>query len=42
MTKKNWKYRLHEIIYEADTKEGKLFDVLLLVLIIASLIVVML
>ena len=42
MTKKNWKYRLHEIIYEADTKGGKLFDVLLLVLIIASLIVVML
>ena len=42
MIEKNWKYRLHEIIYEADTKEGKLFDVLLLILIIASLIVVML
>lgn len=42
MRKKNWKYRLHEIIYEADTKEGKLFDVILLILIIASIIVVML
>jgi len=37
-----WKHRLHEIIYEADTKEGKFFDVVLLFLIIASIIVVML
>ena len=41
-TKKNWKSRLHEVIYEADTKEGKLFDVVLLFLIIASILVVML
>jgi len=40
--KKNWKSRLHEIIYEADTKEGKLFDVVLLFLILASIILVML
>ena len=39
---KGWKFRLHEIIYEADTKEGKLFDVALLILILASIIVVML
>ncbi len=39
---KTWKSRLHEIIYEADTKEGKLFDVILLILIIASIILVML
>lgn len=39
---KGWKFRLHEIIYEADTKEGKLFDVALLILILASVIVVML
>jgi voltage-gated potassium channel len=39
---RDWKNRLHEIIYEADTKEGKLFDVVLLFLIIASIIVVML
>jgi len=37
-----WKSRLHEIIYEADTKEGKLFDVVLLFVIIASIVVVML
>lgn len=36
------KTRLHEIIYEADTKEGKLFDVVLLVLIIVSIVIVML
>ncbi|UAM99508.1 ion transporter [Polaribacter litorisediminis] len=40
--KPSWKERLHEIIYEADTKEGKLFDVILLVAIIASIILVML
>ncbi len=39
---KTWKFRLHEIIYEADTKEGKLFDVILLILIIVSIITVML
>lgn len=40
--KKDWKERLHEIIYEADTKEGKLFDIILLVAIIASIALVML
>ncbi|MDO6597198.1 ion transporter [Oceanihabitans sp. 2_MG-2023] len=39
---KNWKERLHEIIYEADTPAGKLFDVVLLVAIIASILLVML
>ncbi len=34
--------RLHEIIYEADTPEGKLFDILLLFLIIISIVAVML
>jgi voltage-gated potassium channel len=33
--------RLHEIIFEADTFEGKLFDVILLILIVISIIVVM-
>ncbi len=37
-----WRDRLHEIIYEADTKEGKLFDVTLLVAILASILFVML
>lgn len=40
--KKNWKTKLHEIIYEADTPAGKLFDIVLLFTIIASIILVML
>ena len=40
--KKYWKVRLHEIIYEADTSAGKLFNIILLVTIIASIILVML
>lgn len=39
---KNWKTKLHDIIYEADTPAGKLFDVVLLIAIIASIILVML
>lgn len=39
---KSWKARLHQIIYEADTPEGKLFDVILLIAIIASIALVML
>ena len=38
----NLKQHLHEVIYEADTKEGKLFDVVLLILIALSIILVML
>ncbi|BDS13525.1 ion transporter [Aureispira anguillae] len=37
-----WRHRLHEIIFEADTKLGKLFDVTLLILIIISIVLVML
>lgn len=40
--KSTWKQRLHEIIYEADTSEGKFFDVVLLIAIIASIVLVML
>jgi len=40
--KRNWKEKLHEIIYEADTPAGKLFDVILLVAILLSITVVML
>lgn len=36
------KTRLYEIIFESDTKAGKLFDVLLLVVIVLSIILVML
>ena len=38
----SWKHKLHEIIYEADTNKGKLFDVVLLIAIIASILLVML
>jgi len=41
-TNKNWKDKLHEIIYEADTPAGKLFDLILLVVILASIVLVML
>jgi len=37
-----WKTKLHEIIYEADTKQGKLFDVILIIAIIISIVLVML
>jgi len=42
-TKKiGWRRKLHEIIHEADTRQGKAFDVLLLILILASIALVML
>jgi voltage-gated potassium channel len=41
-THKNWRAKLHEVIYEADTTSGKVFDVLLLILILVSIIAVML
>lgn len=34
--------KIHEIIFEADTREGKLFDIILLVFIVVSVIVTML
>ncbi len=40
--KNNWRFRLHEIIYEADTWAGKLFDLVLLIFILASVLLVML
>ncbi len=40
--KKDWKSRLHEVIYESDTAAGKAFDVALLIAIVASIVVVML
>jgi voltage-gated potassium channel len=40
--KLGWRDRLHEIIYEADTPAGKLFDVVLLWLIVLSVVLVML
>ena len=39
---KPWQYKLHEIIFGANTRLGKLFDVTLFFVIIASIILVML
>jgi len=38
----NWRAKVHEIIYEADTPAGKLFDIVLLIAILASILLVML
>jgi voltage-gated potassium channel len=38
----NWQFKLHEIIYESNTRAGKAFDVALLFAIFTSIIVVML
>ncbi len=38
----SWRSKLHEVIYETNTSAGKFFDVSLLVLIVASILVVML
>jgi len=40
--KARWRIRLYEIIFEADTREGKLFDILLIWCIILSVLVVFL
>jgi voltage-gated potassium channel len=39
---RSWQSRLHETIYESNTLAGKIFDVTLLVLIVASIMVVIL
>jgi len=39
--KQRWRRNLHAIIYEADTPMGKLFDVVLLILILLSVVFVM-
>ena len=37
-----WRHKLHEIIYEADTPSGKVFDVAILIVIVISIALVML
>ena len=37
-----WRERFHEVIFEADTRAGKAFDIVLLVLILGSILAVML
>lgn len=38
----NWKRKLHEVIFEADTPAGKTFDLILLLMIVLSVLVVIL
>ena len=40
-TWKDWKARLHTVIFESNTRAGKLFDVVLLILILLSIFVVL-
>lgn len=42
METRQLKKKIHQIIFEADTKAGKLFDILLFVIIITSVVIVML
>ena len=39
---RGWRYKLHEIIYGTHTPAGKLFDIILLIMILYSIIIVML
>jgi len=39
---KSWKRKLHQVIYESDTRTGKVFEIILLAMIILSVIVVLL
>jgi voltage-gated potassium channel len=39
--KSTWRKKLHDIIYEADTPMGRLFDIILMILILLSVIFVM-
>jgi voltage-gated potassium channel len=41
-TRSRWRARLHEVIFESDTRAGRAFDVALLVTIVASVVAVML
>ncbi len=38
----SWRFRLHQIVFEADTPAGKTFDVILIAAILVSVLVVML
>ena len=42
ISERNLRQKLFEIIFEADTPAGKLFDIALIILILASVMIVML
>ena len=37
-----WRFKIHEVIFEADTKVGRIFDIVLIIAILLSVVVVML
>lgn len=39
---KSWRHTLHETLYEADTQKGRIFNIVLFIAIVASIILVML
>ena len=41
-SRKSWKRKLHETLYEADTPSGEIFNIALFIVIIASIVFVML
>ena len=41
-SKSRWRFKIHEVIFEADTPAGKWFDVLLILCILVSVVMVML
>lgn len=40
--KKKWRHRLHEVVFESHTTSGRIFDIVLLVAILSSVIIIML
>ncbi len=38
----SWRYRIYEVVFEAETRPGKLFDIVLIVLILLSVVAVLL
>lgn len=40
--KNNWRKKLHRIVYEADSREGRLFDLIIITAILFSIVLVML
>src|SRR5687768_16378415 len=39
---RKWQFQLHEVIYESETKAGRIFDITLLACILVSIVIVML
>lgn len=40
--KKKWRHRLHEVVFESYTTSGRIFDIVLLIAIVSSVVIIML